>query len=173
MTICNRANIGTCLPAITCSLSSSTITAGGSTSIAANGGTGYYNWSVNGGSPSFGSVTSSSAPASVSFANAGTYAISVSDAYGTGNPATCSVTVNPGSAPVGTIQVKSVDSTNNAPVSASWYFPAGPQDPCNGSLSACSGTGATYNNMATGPYTIQAPFSGQQKPAGYTFGGVR
>ncbi|HUZ93200.1 MAG TPA: hypothetical protein VNG29_04360, partial [Candidatus Paceibacterota bacterium] len=91
---------------------------------------------------------------------------------GSGGGTTASCLASRASASGGTIQVQSVDSTTNTPVSASWQFASGPQDPCNGLLSACSGTGATYNNMATGPYTIQAPFSGQQKPAGYTFGGV-
>ena len=78
--------------------------------------------------------------------------------------ATASVTVNP---VTGTIRVNSVDSVTGAPVSGSWYFPAGPSDPCGGNVSNCSGASKTYSGVPIGTYTISAPFAGASQPAGY------
>ncbi|MBU6500322.1 MAG: hypothetical protein KGJ89_00635 [Patescibacteria group bacterium] len=73
-----------------------------------------------------------------------------------------------GSITVNSQAVSSNDPTTGTPLSASWQFPYYPSiDPC--SISSCSGTSATYDNLPTGAnYTVGAPVA----PTGYVLGSI-
>ncbi|MEK9180548.1 MAG: hypothetical protein AAB897_04010 [Patescibacteria group bacterium] len=68
---------------------------------------------------------------------------------------------------LGTIVVNSYDSLTIQPVVGSWFFPAGPSDPCVANPANCSGTSHNYSNVAAGTYTVGAPFPEQNAPTGY------